>query len=184
MAPGGAEDASGVSVQEERTEELSEQPPQLPASGEAGRRAQRGKRSSAPDTQPEPLIGTAASADAAEPAAATKDVNTGQGQQRKRKREDAPDTQAIDAAAEALRERLAAAAARFAVLPQKPQLWLEADLAARLGPFEMVGRTVRIYWPADDAWYLATIAGYNEGTGKHLVRLASWLALLLADCGE
>lgn len=174
MALDEAADDVGLSGKQEGTEGLPEQQGLL-ASDEAHERARRGveKTPCLPPTQHTYSDSAAAPADAAQPAAAAA-ANTssgGLGQQRKRKREGAPDGQAAEDATDALRERLAAAAGRFAVLPQKPQLWLEADLAARLGPFEMVGRTVRILWPDDDAWYLASIAGYNESTGEHLVRL-------------
>lgn len=176
MAPGGTEDGSGLPVKQEPTAGLSERPQVPSASGEAV----VGKPSCALDDLQPSADEAGMPAGAAEPAAAANGASTGvgQGQQLKRKREDAPSTQATEADAEALRERLGVAAARFAALPQKPQLWLEANLAARLGPFEMVGRTVRIHWPADDAWYLGTIASYNESTGKHLVRLARRLVQL------
>lgn len=76
------------------------------------------------------------------------------------------------AQAEALRLQLLDAAAQFAEERAQRQLFLEVDLAKRLGQYEMVGRQVRVHWRDDDAWYLGTIAAYDLNTGEHTVGAA------------
>lgn len=34
----------------------------------------------------------------------------------------------------------------------------------------LVGRAVRVYWPLDDAWYVANVYWYDARSNKHLVR--------------
>jgi hypothetical protein len=49
------------------------------------------------------------------------------------------------------------------------QLFLEVDVATAVAPAMLVGRTVRIYWPGDDAWYLGEVKAYNRETKEHTV---------------
>ena len=42
-------------------------------------------------------------------------------------------------------------------------------------PDALVGRHVRVLWPADNAWYLGTITEYLPKTGQHKVRRRSAL---------
>lgn len=37
-------------------------------------------------------------------------------------------------------------------------------------PAELVGRTIRVYWKDDDAWYAAAIRKFNSWSGQHLLR--------------
>jgi PWWP domain/F/Y-rich N-terminus len=46
---------------------------------------------------------------------------------------------------------------------------LDVDAAAVIEAPALVGRTLRVYWPQEDAWFLGTVASYNSETGEHHV---------------
>ena len=41
----------------------------------------------------------------------------------------------------------------------------------KIDPEALVGRTLRVYWPDDDGWYLGRVAQYSPQTGQHQVLL-------------
>ncbi|KAL4440395.1 hypothetical protein ABPG75_003396 [Micractinium tetrahymenae] len=169
MAQGGAEDGAALNMQQEPKEAAQEQLQEQPASEVAGRRTQRGcvRPPRARAAQQRSDSAAAAPADATQPASSAAAAAAGtHGQQHKHKREGAaPEAPASEGAADALGERLAALFRK----QKKMQLWLEVDMAAWLGPHEMVGRRVRVFWQEDNAWYFGTIIGFDESTGEHMI---------------
>lgn len=49
------------------------------------------------------------------------------------------------------------------------QLFLEVDVAAEVDPQQLVGRSLRVLWPDDEAWYLGTVTSFDPATGRHHV---------------
>lgn len=45
-------------------------------------------------------------------------------------------------------------------------LFMEVDLA-KVDPASLVGRTIRVLWPDDEAWYLATVNDFDVASGRH-----------------
>ncbi|GAB4814051.1 hypothetical protein N2152v2_001097 [Parachlorella kessleri] len=64
------------------------------------------------------------------------------------------------------------ALAAFQQHKHERQLFLEVDVAAALEPQALVGRSLRVLWPEDEAWYLGTVTSYDSATGKHQVDYA------------
>ena len=62
------------------------------------------------------------------------------------------------------------AVAAFQQHKHERQLFLEVDVAAALEPQALVGRSLRVFWPDDEAWYLGTVTAYDSSTGRHQVR--------------
>ena len=44
------------------------------------------------------------------------------------------------------------------------------DAGVAVSPEAMIGREVRVLWPADDAWFSGTVDSYNSSSGQHRVR--------------
>lgn len=105
-------------------------------------------------SKPPPPTGDAAAATAA---AALLDAHQLEQQQR------------LKAETAALKAQLAEAYSVFQEQGSKHQLFLEVDVAAKVAARELIGRTLRVYWEDDDAWYAGKVAGYNHATKKHTV---------------
>ena len=43
------------------------------------------------------------------------------------------------------------------------------DAGVAMSAESMVGKTVRILWPEDDAWFSGTIESYDSTSGQHTV---------------
>ncbi|KAI3431442.1 hypothetical protein D9Q98_004494 [Chlorella vulgaris] len=105
-------------------------------------------------SKPPPPTGDAAAATAA---AALLDAHQLEQQQR------------LKAETAALKAQLAEAYSVFQEQGSKHQLFLEVDVAAKVAARELIGRTLRVYWEDDDAWYAGKVAGYNHATKKHTI---------------
>lgn len=70
---------------------------------------------------------------------------------------------------EELKFKLISAYKRFQEHKSERSFFLTADVALRLEPELLVGRTIRVYWSEYDAWYLAQVASYSPDTGEHKV---------------
>lgn len=44
------------------------------------------------------------------------------------------------------------------------------DVCLRLAPEALVGRVLRVFWAADDAWFPGGVESYDAATGRHKVR--------------
>jgi hypothetical protein len=58
-----------------------------------------------------------------------------------------------DAASEQVKARLQDAYVHFQQHKEERALFLEADPIMLLGPHAVVGRHVRVFWPAEDDWF-------------------------------
>lgn len=70
------------------------------------------------------------------------------------------------------KQRLLRAIDTFEASKSSREIMLEADAAAMINTDALVGRSVRVYWPDDDAWYLGLVTSYDPGTGQHAVDYA------------
>eukprot|EP00955_Chlamydomonas_euryale_P048453 353973-Chlamydomonas_euryale.AAC.3 len=55
-------------------------------------------------------------------------------------------------------------------------------MAYHLDAKALLGRAVRVLWPDDAAWYLGTVALYDESTGEHEVRFEVWGSTRCGAC--
>ena len=67
------------------------------------------------------------------------------------------------------KQRMLAAIDTFEAAKSSREIMLEVDAAAVIAPLALIGRSIRVYWPDDDAWYLGVATKYDPATGKHAV---------------
>lgn len=48
---------------------------------------------------------------------------------------------------------------------------LRLQVGVDISMHDIVGKLVHVFWPAEDDWFLATVASYDENTMQHLVCL-------------
>lgn len=75
----------------------------------------------------------------------------------------------VNRAADATKQKLLQAVEILEYSKPSRQVWLDVDAAAVIEATALVGRTLRVYWPQEDAWYLGTVTSYNSETGEHHV---------------
>jgi hypothetical protein len=69
--------------------------------------------------------------------------------------------------ADATKQKLLQAVESFEYSKSSRQVLLDIDAAAVIEATALVGRTLRVYWPDEDAWFLGTVTSYNSETGQH-----------------
>lgn len=65
------------------------------------------------------------------------------------------------------KQRLLQAAEKFESIKGDVRLYLEVDVCLHYAPEALVGHQVRVFWPGDDAWYLARVTSYNPAIAEH-----------------
>ncbi|WIA30589.1 hypothetical protein OEZ86_000671 [Tetradesmus obliquus] len=53
---------------------------------------------------------------------------------------------------------------------QHKSIFKEMDVCLRLAPEALVGRVLRVFWAADDAWFPGGVESYDAATGRHKVK--------------
>jgi len=71
--------------------------------------------------------------------------------------------------ADGTKQKLLQAVEIFEYSKSSRQVLLDVDAAAVIEATALVGRTLRVYWPEEDAWFLGTVTSYNSETGEHHV---------------
>ena len=78
------------------------------------------------------------------------------------------------AAVATLGQQLMKAVSQFASHRKEFLQFREVRVGLRVCPHALVGRTVRVLWPDDDAWYCGRVEAYQPVTGKHRVSVGGW----------